>query len=700
MAPRLPMPRITLKRRPSSRNDSPGLSSVPASIEPIITLAAPAASAFTTSPEYLMPPSAITGTSPAPSTASTMAVICGTPTPVTTRVVQIEPGPTPTFTASTPRSTSARAPVPLATFPPTSCVSGNASRRHATVLSTPSAWPCAESTTITSQPASSRARARARASEVPPTAAATRRRPCWSLLAWGCRRRLKMSLMVMRPLRTPCSSTTGSFSMRCFARIRSASSSPVPTGAVTRRSLVIASRIGRSSSRSNCRSRLVMMPTRRPASSTIGTPEMWNRSIRRTASRSGRSGPRVIGCRIIPDSLRFTLSTSAAWRSTGMFLWITPMPPSRAMAIAISDSVTVSIAADTSGMLRAMPRVKRERTSTLRGCTLESRGTSKMSSNVRAEAGRKVPMAKVTPCSALDPEPALVQRNPMLAILPFHIAVPRLLERHGAESGREGQESKPLLHGDVDAVRSGVADDTADQAAGLGDATQCPPGPGHVLKVRRDHGVVRLLPAMLIALRGKALTHRPDVRCDRIQNGILEDRERLVGQPGDVLRARSHKVPSHALLQVTPPCDLPEERHFEPRRVGVVEVVRVRGGRNDEVRPFVADGPAGSCVVPVHDRRRAESFGLPVDHVLVERRHLRAKRLEWVERSRLQLVREDVLPLCRPHGRAFAENANECQPGEVRSRACPSGCPPGAAEGVQARQRPGGKAPLDQWRVA
>src|SRR5438094_1330647 len=63
MAPRLPIPRITLKRRPSSRNDSPGLSSVPASIDPIITLSAPAASAFTTSPEYLMPPSAITGTS-------------------------------------------------------------------------------------------------------------------------------------------------------------------------------------------------------------------------------------------------------------------------------------------------------------------------------------------------------------------------------------------------------------------------------------------------------------------------------------------------------------------------------------------------------------------------------------------------------------------------------------------------------------
>src|SRR5213076_1069712 len=92
----------------------------PASIDPIITLSAPAASAFTTSPEYLMPPSAITGTSTAPRTASRIAVTWGTPTPVTTRVVQIEPGPTPTFTASTPRSTSARAPASVATFPPTS----------------------------------------------------------------------------------------------------------------------------------------------------------------------------------------------------------------------------------------------------------------------------------------------------------------------------------------------------------------------------------------------------------------------------------------------------------------------------------------------------------------------------------------------------------------------------------------------------
>src|SRR2546428_205621 len=77
MAPRLPMPRITLKRRPSSRNDSPGLSSVPPSSEPIITLEAPAARAFTTSPEYLMPPSAMTGTSPAAEAAVLVLVGVG-----------------------------------------------------------------------------------------------------------------------------------------------------------------------------------------------------------------------------------------------------------------------------------------------------------------------------------------------------------------------------------------------------------------------------------------------------------------------------------------------------------------------------------------------------------------------------------------------------------------------------------------------
>ena len=85
---------------------------------------APAAIALARSPEYLMPPpSAITGVLllRATSTASMMAVSCGTPTPATTRVVQIEPGPMPTLIESAPASISALAPSAVAILPATTC---------------------------------------------------------------------------------------------------------------------------------------------------------------------------------------------------------------------------------------------------------------------------------------------------------------------------------------------------------------------------------------------------------------------------------------------------------------------------------------------------------------------------------------------------------------------------------------------------
>ena len=93
---------------------------------PTITELAPAAKAFAISPEKRMPPSAITGTSVPlrASTASDTAVICGTPQPVTIRVVQIDPGPIPTLTASTPASARALAPSPVATLPAISCTLG------------------------------------------------------------------------------------------------------------------------------------------------------------------------------------------------------------------------------------------------------------------------------------------------------------------------------------------------------------------------------------------------------------------------------------------------------------------------------------------------------------------------------------------------------------------------------------------------
>ena len=82
----------------------PGVSSVPANNEPIITASAPAAKAFAKSPEYFIPPSDIIFTflSLTPFLTFNIALNWGTPIPATNLVVQIEPGPIPTLIISTP----------------------------------------------------------------------------------------------------------------------------------------------------------------------------------------------------------------------------------------------------------------------------------------------------------------------------------------------------------------------------------------------------------------------------------------------------------------------------------------------------------------------------------------------------------------------------------------------------------------------
>ena len=60
----------------------------------------------------------------APRATLSIAVICGTPTPATMRVVQIEPGPMPTLTPSAPSSASARAAAPVAMLPPMTSMFG------------------------------------------------------------------------------------------------------------------------------------------------------------------------------------------------------------------------------------------------------------------------------------------------------------------------------------------------------------------------------------------------------------------------------------------------------------------------------------------------------------------------------------------------------------------------------------------------
>ena len=138
---------------------------MPASIEPSITVSAPAAIAFATSPDEVMPPSAITGIPCliAASATSKTAVTCGTPTPATTRVVQIDPGPTPAFRQSAPASISASAASPVAMLPAISSMS-NSDLIRRTISTTAREWPWAVSTTITSTSAATRAAARSSAS--------------------------------------------------------------------------------------------------------------------------------------------------------------------------------------------------------------------------------------------------------------------------------------------------------------------------------------------------------------------------------------------------------------------------------------------------------------------------------------------------------------------------------------------------------
>ena len=209
-----PMPRYSLNCLPSNMIVSPGLSSVPAKRDPAITTLAPQARALVISPEYLIPPSAITGISYslATFTQSIMADICGTPTPVTTLVVQMEPGPIPTLTQSTPASIRSLAASPVAILPAISWRSGYFSLIFLTASITPLEWPWAVSRAITSTLASTRASTLSIISPVIPTPAPTKSLSFSSLAEFGYCLVFSISFIVIRPLSLPSSSTIGSFS--------------------------------------------------------------------------------------------------------------------------------------------------------------------------------------------------------------------------------------------------------------------------------------------------------------------------------------------------------------------------------------------------------------------------------------------------------------------------------------------------------
>ena len=223
-----------------------------------------------------MPPSAISGTSVPCSAAATSptAVSCGTPTPATMRVVQMEPGPMPTLTASAPASTSMRAASPVAMLPAMTCRSGWWRLISRTRSITPLEWPWAVSTTTTSTPAATSFSSRSWLSPPVPRAAPTRSLPELSFEASGWVSAFRMSLTVMRPRSSKASLTTSTRSRRCLCMSFWASSGLAPSRTVIRRSFgVMMLRTGWSSSDSKRRSRLVTIPTTLPRSTT-GRPEM------------------------------------------------------------------------------------------------------------------------------------------------------------------------------------------------------------------------------------------------------------------------------------------------------------------------------------------------------------------------------------------------------------------------------------------
>ena len=100
---------------------------------------------------------------------------------------------------------------------------------------------------------------------------------------------------------------------------------------------------------------------------TTGTPEMPRARVSSSTSRMLMSGETVIGSLMTPLSNFLTRPTSRACASMVMLLWMMPMPPSWAMVIARRASVTVSMAAETSGTFSRMRRVTRVERSTSRG---------------------------------------------------------------------------------------------------------------------------------------------------------------------------------------------------------------------------------------------------------------------------------------------------------------------------------------------
>mmetsp|Transcript_74333 Transcript_74333/g.187936 ORF Transcript_74333/g.187936 Transcript_74333/m.187936 type:complete len:298 (-) Transcript_74333:299-1192(-) len=277
----------------------------------------------------------------------------------------MEPIPMPTRRPSTPHSMRCFACCRVTTFPPTTCSSGNSAFIHRMMSCWKVLSPWLLSTMIASTPAATKARTRSRSAGLVPMAAATMRLPFLSLVARGKSACLRKSVRATNATSRPPAVMIGNLPSFFSRRIWLALASSTPSSATARSAnffitalTCVEARLSRKSV-----SRLVTRPTSFDPilpSSVTGKPV--KPCLRRKSSSSDRVmvGRMQIGSVMKPFLNFFTCMTSWTWASTVKFVWMTPMPPCKAIAMAILCSVTVSMGLDTMGVFNAMPLLNRE----------------------------------------------------------------------------------------------------------------------------------------------------------------------------------------------------------------------------------------------------------------------------------------------------------------------------------------------------
>jgi len=136
------------------------------------------------------------------------------------RVMQIEPGPTPTLTAFAPASMRSCVPSAVATLPAMMSTSPKACRSPLTASMALSEWPCADVNDDHIGTRLQQQRGPVKEARTYAHGGADAQTPLPIFVASGCCDKRIMSLLVISPASRPSPSTSGSFSMRCCGGYR------------------------------------------------------------------------------------------------------------------------------------------------------------------------------------------------------------------------------------------------------------------------------------------------------------------------------------------------------------------------------------------------------------------------------------------------------------------------------------------------